>query len=573
MSSDNATKKSNSLRAWCLSNNNSIFLDEWDSEKNGNLTPDNTSYGSTKKIWWKCNKGHEWQVPVNTRTSFNTGCPYCSGRYAIPGVNDLATTSPELAAEWNYEKNSIKPPEIMGRSGKKVWWRCPLGHEYEAIVYDRVNGNGCPFCAGKRVLEGFNDLATKCPDIVLEWNYDKNNLKPTEVTPRTHKKAWWICKKCGFSWQATIASRTGKKSVGCPQCAIEKHLVNHQKAVLEHRESLQETNKDILSEWDYSKNKIEPTKITPGSDKKTWWICPKGHSYCQRVSHRVKGIGCPICAREQSSSFPEQAVLYYIKKHFPDTINGDRHQIHPYELDIYIPSKRTAIEYDGMPWHKNTDKDLKKNLLCKNANIDLIRIRDSKCPPLEGDAQYIFEYGDYAKFGRIIEDILLHLGLVVKVNIEKDTPDILAAYLFKSQQNSIAQKHPELLQEWNYERNGSLDPQTLSYGSSRKVWWKCSKGHEWQAQVSNRRITGCPYCANKKIMEGYNDLESQYPELMKEWDYQKNYEIGLDPSKIAPKAGKKAWWLCSKGHSYFTVIENRTRGISGCPYCARQKKK
>ena len=571
MSTHDLTKKTNDLKAWCLANNSPAFLDEWDYEKNGDATPDNTSYGSTKKIWWKCNKGHEWQVPVNTRTSFNTGCPYCSGRYAIPGINDLATTSPELAAEWNYEKNNIKPNEIMGRSGKKVWWCCPLGHEYEAIVCDRVKGNGCPYCAGKRILEGFNDLATRCPDILQDWDYEKNDFSPTKITSRTHKKAWWKCKKCGFSWQATIASRTGEKGVGCPQCAIEKHLINHQEAVLEHRGSLQETHVDILTEWDYTKNTVKPTQITAGSNKKVWWLCPKGHSYCQRASHRIKGIGCPVCAREQSSSFPEQAVLYYVKEYFPDVVNGDRTQIRPYELDIYIPSKRTAIEYDGMPWHKEIDKDLKKNELCKKANIDLIRIRDSKCPSIEGK-QYICDFGDYAKLGNIIADILFRLGANVKnVDIEKDTPDILAAYLFKAHQNSIATKYPELLCEWNYERNGSLDPQTLSYGSSRKVWWKCSKGHEWQAPVSNMRTTGCPYCANQKILDGYNDLASQYPELLKEWDYQKNNKIGLDPQKIAPKIGKKAWWLCPKGHSYFTVIENRTRGISGCPYCSNRK--
>ncbi len=86
-----------------------------------------------------------------------------------------------------------------------------------ATVKDRVSGNGCPFCSGKRVLKGFNDLATTNPVLAKEWDFVKNEKTPSEVTAGVSYKAFWKCKTCGYSWQAAVYSRSSGN--GCPKCA------------------------------------------------------------------------------------------------------------------------------------------------------------------------------------------------------------------------------------------------------------------------------------------------------------------------------------------------------------------
>jgi DNA-directed RNA polymerase subunit RPC12/RpoP len=102
------------------------------------------------KVWWKCSKGHEWNATINHRNQGH-GCPYCAGQKVLKGYNDLQTANPDLAKEWNYEKNGNLTPEIFtANSGIKVWWRCAKNHEWQAIIANRNRGRGCPYCSGRK---------------------------------------------------------------------------------------------------------------------------------------------------------------------------------------------------------------------------------------------------------------------------------------------------------------------------------------------------------------------------------------------------------------------------------------
>lgn len=115
---------------------------------------------SNKKVWWQCSQGHKWEAVVANRTRLKSGCPFCSGHRAIPGKTDFATVYPELLNEWNYEKNTgINPSEFTAHSGKKVWWRCKRGHEWEAIIDSRTRGTGCPYCVGMKQQQEEKDDA------------------------------------------------------------------------------------------------------------------------------------------------------------------------------------------------------------------------------------------------------------------------------------------------------------------------------------------------------------------------------------------------------------------------------
>jgi len=150
------------------------------------------------------------------------GCPYCAGKRAIPGETDLATVRPDILEQWDTEKNvGIDPSELLPSSHDKVWWKCELGHSWQAMVFSRAkeNGAGCPYCTGRKVLPGFNDLATLKPKLAEEWYQSLNGeLKPEDVTLGCNKKVWWQCSD-RHVWQAAIYSRTRKKGTGCPVCA------------------------------------------------------------------------------------------------------------------------------------------------------------------------------------------------------------------------------------------------------------------------------------------------------------------------------------------------------------------
>ena len=161
------------------------LAEQWNYDRNGALTPWDVTIGSGKKVWWKCSLGHEWEATIGSRTYQSNGCPYCAGKKAWPGFNDLASQRPDLAAEWNDKKNGTLTPQMVTvGSNKKIWWKCSLGHEWEAAISARTGkSNGCPYCAGLYAWPGFNDLATKRPDVAADWDYNLNGTNlPSQYT-------------------------------------------------------------------------------------------------------------------------------------------------------------------------------------------------------------------------------------------------------------------------------------------------------------------------------------------------------------------------------------------------------
>ena len=172
------------------------------------------SSGSDKKLLWRCEQGHEWNATVSSRVGGN-GCPYCSGRYPITGFNDLATTHPELAAQadgWDPTKVSAGSPKIMK-------WQCELSHTFTARIAHRSQGSNCTYCTGRKVLPGFNDLATTNPEIAAQ----ADGWDPRQFSANTHSKKKWRCEE-GHSWIATVKSRN--EGNDCPTCAISGYDPN-----------------------------------------------------------------------------------------------------------------------------------------------------------------------------------------------------------------------------------------------------------------------------------------------------------------------------------------------------------
>ena len=296
---------------------------EWHPEKNGSLTPDQILPGSHRLVWWRCAHGHEWRAIVKSRVS-GAGCPICANKRVQTGDNDLESLYPALAKEWHPTKNgSLTPADIVPGTGRRVWWQCEKGHSWQAAVSSRVNGAGCPVCAGKKVVPGDNDLESLYPDIARQWHPTRNgSLTPDHVTPASNKKVWWICDK-GHEYQAVISSRTERHG-GCPYCANRKVLPGYN--------DLATLYPQIAKEWHPTLNgPLTPDHILPGSRKKVWWQCAEGHVWQAVVYSRTgsQHCGCPICTgyasgkrRERYAKMQAQAkVEQKSQDNFPDYLN------------------------------------------------------------------------------------------------------------------------------------------------------------------------------------------------------------------------------------------------------------
>lgn len=279
------------LHDFCIREGRQELLNEWVIDTNLPFTPETIPYGSTKKVWWRCALGHEWQAEIRSRVD-GCGCPVCANRAVAPGINDLATQFPKLVQEWHPTKNgALTPWEVTSGTKRKVWWQCQKGHEWRVSVQSRtLDGTGCPVCAGRVILPGENDMAAQFPEIVRQWHPTKNRpLLPSQVTPACKRRVWWIC-PLGHEYVAAVGMRTMRSS-GCPYCAGKKVLAGFN--------DLATTQPKIAAQWHPTLNGLlTPQTVTAGSHKKVWWICAEGHIWKASIYSRAgkQKRGCPVCA-------------------------------------------------------------------------------------------------------------------------------------------------------------------------------------------------------------------------------------------------------------------------------------
>ena len=284
---------------------------------------------------------------------------------------------PELVIEFDLTANppNLTPERVTHKSNKKVWWRCKNNHSWEAVVASRTcGGNGCPMCAGQRAIPGENDLATGYPELALEWDDSRNDTLPNEVLPQSNKKVWWRC-RLDHEWLASPAART--RGRGCPVCTGKK--------VLQGFNDLESQHPDLVREWDYSKNSLNPSDVTAGSGYRAWWKClGYGHTWSTRVCMRTASTprGCPICSRRGSKI--EKALA----DNLPNSIHGANIPVSGFgagscSVDILLPNN-IVVEYDGWFFHKNTaDRDDRKTNSLISSGYTVIRVREQSNEQLQ----------------------------------------------------------------------------------------------------------------------------------------------------------------------------------------------
>ena len=366
----------------------------------------------------------------------------------------------------------------------------------------------------------------------------------------------------------------------------------------------------LMSEWDFEKNNesgIDPCLLGAQSNTYAFWRCKYGHSWKAKINNRYNGRGCPECSKRLKTSFPEQAVFFYIKKKFPDAINSYKDIFkNGMELDVYIPSMKTGIEYDGLAWHKNDslEKERKKYQICKENGITLIRLKENREHYVDGlDVADVIilvinsfsnDKMSYHYLDKAIRELLHHFfdcdiyygaknfeeklweavngpRVYTDVNTQRDKNLIYENYLTAIEHNSLGEQKPEIAKLWHPTLNGELTPFMFSPHSSVRVWWKGKCGHEWDNPISSvSNGQGCPYCSGQRVLKGFNDLATINPDIAKQWHPTLNGD--KKPDMFTHGSGHKAFWLCPICHqSWSAHINNRTGHNRGCPFCAHEK--
>lgn len=425
----------------------SDLVAEFDLERNHPHIPEDYTHRTNKRVWWLCSAhGHSWETSVSTRTQ-GSGCPFCGRKRLLSGFNDLETLNPTLASEWDYCKNlGVSPSEVTVSADKNFWWICPTcAHSYKALVSNRNKGSGCMKCSvankyGRLPVPMGQDLLTKRPDVALEWDSLRNGEdRPDLISATSNEKVWWICSE-GHSYFSPVGGRTGNKAHGCFACSVVRRRGSSKSVTLGETDLLSQ-NPEVSKEWDYSKNLDKtPDQISAYSQKKVWWVCPKGHSYNRSIKVRhVQGPPCSICSgkvvlagfNDLGTVEPDLASEWDPIKNLPTT---------PKEVNSVSMRKFWWL----CPEHSHS----------YSATINS-RTREgfrTGCPICSG-RQVLFGFNDL------------------------ETLD------------------PKLSAEWDYLANRTLTPREVTSKSERKVWWMCQDKHTYFSGIKNRSYgSGCPKC-------------------------------------------------------------------------------
>ena len=463
----------------------------------------------------------------------------------------LAEKRPEAAAMWHPKNNGMLTPDMVPwNSREEAWWIYEYDDgftgkhfvfEWMAKISNMARSPVCPYLINKKVWPGYNDLATKYPEVAAQWHPTRNgDLTPDKVPAGSTMDAWWLLpyddpetgKHFDFVWNATVHNRTSHNS-GCP------YLTGH--ALWTGFNDLQTKHPEIASQWHPTKNgNLAPDKVMDGCNDRVWWFLPYDDPETGRHfdfeweatvnSRTFRNTDCPYLTNnalwpgfnDLATKYPELAAQWHPTK------NGD-----------LTPDKVLVGSHDRAWWLlPYDDPDTGKHFdFVWLARISSRISRNRGCPYLTNKALW---------------------------------PGF----------NDLATKYPEMTAQWHPTKNGDLTPDKVIVGSWQWAAWlmpyddpKTGKhfDFEWNARVIDRmKNPGCPYLSNSRVWPGYNDLTSCYPEIAKEWNSSRNRTT---PDRVLKTSSHKAWWICQYGHEWRTSVDERTRRGTGCSKCNKIRRR
>lgn len=457
---------------------------------------------------------------------------------------------PELLALYDRQANPLPPSEVPFSTAKEYQFRCSVcGMSWPHapnklnrlktrafnVITRRNEATCCPYCTGERPSPFYN-LSTVIPEAARWWDPERNSVSMEDVLPSTHQAFYLRCPDPECRYQlpepVRISDRGGK--LLCPLCG------NGRNTAVTKENCLQSTHPQIAAELDDARNGgITGEMILPSFPDKLWFICSNGHRYPARVSNRVYlDRGCPICNQRRRTSFAEQAFRFYLQKCAPDVQNGQDDPYTGKNIDLLLPSQKTAIEFNSLYYHTTVNKrrrvsaDLGKvYALAQYYRVYVIVEEGAELPLMPHPLVQLISVPVFSlnsKVCRRYDDAILELlrslfpnrDSYPNIDIMRDQLSILQQYVQVPVKNSFESRYPQLAQDWHPTLNGRLTPSMFAPTVSYKFYWVCRNcGRTYQASMGNRAKVNpdtCPLCCHKSRYKSPL-LSETYPFLKGYW--------------------------------------------------------
>jgi len=420
------------------------LVSEWDIERNqkSGLFPSVMTIKSNEKAYWICRTcDYHWKASIAHRTGENTGCPCCSGKVVVKGLNDLETKHPNLASEWLYSKNDFLPCEVTAGSGKNVWWKCSIcEHEWLSSINNRVKGNNCPRCQGKNT-----SFVEQCIYFYLLQAFE--DVKNRYIEPLTKKEIdiYVISLNFGIEYDGFRYHNSAEKSYLDDQKT--KALQNIGIPILRIRETNRQKNFISLPKLDikpYAEIEYHPDGRTESVNCLILEIL--------RIISRYSGYCCNIpeidCLKDRFS------ILHLM---YQGRFRNSLSELNPEVAEF---------------WDSERNYPLKPNEVTPCSNMKVFWL----CPI----CGYKWEAG------------------INSQRKSKGCPKCNKSVV--SEEYNFAFLYPHLLSEWYYEENIGVDPKNIMPFSHEHRSWKCDNcGNIWKASTAHRiNNTNCPKCGREK---------------------------------------------------------------------------
>lgn len=417
--------------------------------------------------------------------------------------NLLINKYPDIAKEWNYQKNiGIDINNITYGSRLIVWWKCEKTHEWKCEILKRTYAqrvcNKCKIITNTK----YNSFGANYPNLLKFWNYNKNiDIDFNSISQYSRININWICEN-NHEWKLGLNIMIKKQ-----QCMKCEKIQNHENIKKENKKSLLNKYPEISKEWDYQKNgDLNPKNVTYSSHKVVWWICSNNHSWQSIINKRT--LRNKICIQCKIDIIDKKLLQFEL-----ETIQKQNNKF-MMSFGIKYPHLTRNWNYiknNYTPFDVSSKSHIKIWMKCPKNHEWLLRT---------------FEL------------------------VQNGNCNCKECYLIT---NNLAIKFPNITKEFNMLKN-NIDPSKITYGSDLKVWWKCIQDHEWYAKISRRTVGGnnCPLCNtygySKKSIDWLNEISKSQKINISHAENGGEYKINYD-NKILKVDG-----YCKKTNTIYEFL-------------------
>lgn len=551
------------------------LANEWDYNKN-HLDPNKLTPNSNYKAFWKCKFNHFWEASIYNRTGNGSGCPECSGsgtsKLEIYILCELRTIFSEVY--WRkkidtFEVDIYVPQYSFGIEVDGEYWHKnkvekdkkksihleSKGIDLIRVRSDRINDVNDLFVIvkGYSNTDDFQDITNKIAYLL------EKKIKNTKLSEYCLRKA-------------QVASKDYQQMISRLPAPPEG-------------ESFLAVYPDVAVEWDYDNNApLTPDLFTPKSDQKFWWICKEKHSWQATIKNRtLRRSNCPDCfdeRRSEDSIKRNRDRLGSIGEKYPELVCFWDRQNNT-EVD---PNLVTAVQTNSYSWICNRLHTFTRQLK--------VMIKDQSCKhchSIKETHPELFSEWDYSK-NAAVDPIEITQGSDKPLWwVCKNGHSWSSSVVRKIKDNkkchvclSLGFRFPSLLNEWDFEKNTEIDPMVVHAGTTKKAWWKCLHGHQWETSIEYRtgdKKSNCPTCGRKIAAEKTRlmklgksgSLQDNFPELSIKWNQHLNKD--LTPNNISSNSHMSVWWIYNCGNNFkqtpnHMVTLFKRKSSYGCGNCS-----